>query len=113
LIDPNHILGQLLKVSRLQQALTACSAAPASTIMLIRQLLAASLLSFTLLSLAGSALTTKAADPPAYCKADAKRMCPGVARDGGKLAGCLKERENEVSIGCAKALKSIKTKMGK
>ena len=65
--------------------------------MLIRQLIAASLHSFTLLSLAGSALilTAKAADPLAYCKVDAKRICPGVAPGGGKLAGCLKEHENE------------------
>jgi len=39
--------------------------------------------------------------------------CPGVTPGGGKVIGCLKEHENEISVGCAKALKAIKTKMGK
>jgi len=38
--------------------------------------------------------------------------CPGVTPGGGKI-GCLKEHENKISVGCAKALKAIKTKMGK
>jgi hypothetical protein len=49
----------------------------------------------------------------AACKADAERMCPGVKPGGGKLIGCLKEHENDVTIGCAKELKAIKSKMGK
>jgi hypothetical protein len=80
-------------------------------IMLIRLLTAASLLSLALL--AWPTVTAKAADGLAYCKADAARICPGVEPGGGRLVGCLKEHENEVSIGCAKALKAIKTKMGK
>jgi hypothetical protein len=51
--------------------------------------------------------------PLAYCKADAARLCPGVKPGGGKLLGCLKQHENEVSVGCAKELKAVKTKMGK
>jgi hypothetical protein len=39
--------------------------------------------------------------------------CPGVTPGGGKVIGCLKEHENEISVGCAKALKAIKTKMRK
>ena len=78
-----------------------------------RQLIAAPLLSLALLSLPGPILTARAADPLAYCKADAARICPGVEPGGGRLVGCLKEHENEVSIGCAKAIKAIKTKMGK
>ena len=31
----------------------------------------------------------------------------------GRLIGCLKQHEDEMSVGCAKALKEIKTKMGK
>jgi hypothetical protein len=38
---------------------------------------------------------------------------PGVAPGGGKIIGCLKQHENEVSIGCGKELKAIKAKMGK
>jgi len=47
------------------------------------------------------------------CKADAARICPGITPGGGKLIGCLKEHKDEVSIGCGKALKAIKEKMGK
>jgi hypothetical protein len=49
----------------------------------------------------------------AACKADAERICPGVKPGGGKLIGCLKEHENDVTIGCVKELKAIKSKMGK
>ena len=49
----------------------------------------------------------------AACKADAQRICPGVKPGGGKLIGCLKEHENDVTIGCVKELKAIKSKMGK
>lgn len=49
----------------------------------------------------------------AACKADAERICPGVKPGGGRLIGCLKEHENDVTIGCAKELKAVKSKMGK
>ena len=78
--------------------------------MLIR-LITTSLLSLALVSF--STQTAKAANPLAYCKADAERLCPGVEPGGGKLIGCLKQHENEVSIGCAKEIKAIKAKMGK
>ena len=80
-------------------------------IMLIRELMVASLLSLIFISLPGSAQAQ--GGPLAYCKADAARLCPGVQPGGGKLLGCLKQHENEVSIGCAKELKAVKTKMGK
>jgi hypothetical protein len=35
-----------------------------------------------------------------------------VEPGGGRLIGCLKEYENDVTIGCAKELKAIKPKMG-
>jgi hypothetical protein len=78
--------------------------------MIIRLLTAASLLSLAVIASAESA---RAAEPLAYCKADVARLCPGISPGGGKLIGCLKQHENEVSVGCAKALKAIKTKMGK
>jgi hypothetical protein len=81
------------------------------TIMLIRELIVALLLSLALSSLPGSAQAQ--GGPLAFCKADAARLCPGVKPGGGKLLGCLKQRENEVSVGCAKELKAVKTKMGK
>jgi hypothetical protein len=49
----------------------------------------------------------------AYCKADVRRLCTGIRPGGGRIAQCLKAHENEVSIGCAKELKQIKSKMGK
>jgi hypothetical protein len=45
----------------------------------------------------------------AYCKADAQRLCPGVPPGGGRLVKCLKAQANEVSIGCAKELKKLKS----
>jgi hypothetical protein len=76
------------------------------------RLTTASLLSLALVSFPGPTQTAKAANPLAYCKADAARLCPGVQPGGGKLIGCLKQHENEVSIGCAKELKAVKAKMG-
>jgi hypothetical protein len=49
----------------------------------------------------------------AACKADAAKICPGVEPGGGKLIECLKTHENDVTIGCAKELKAIKSKMSK
>jgi hypothetical protein len=80
-------------------------------VMFVRQLTTASMLSLALISLPGSAHAQ--AGPLAYCKEDAARLCPGVSRGGGKLIGCLKQHQNQVSIGCAKELKTVKTKMGK
>jgi len=77
------------------------------------RLTTASLLSLALVSLAAPTQTAKAANSLAYCKADAERLCPGVEPGGGRLIGCLKQHENEVSIGCAKEIKAIKAKMGK
>ena len=64
-------------------------------------------------TLAGSAAPSFAAGQLSYCRADAERLCPGVRSGGGALKKCLKEHENEVSIGCAKELKKLKAEMGK
>jgi Cysteine rich repeat len=77
--------------------------------MLIRQLTVASLLSLAVIS-PGSTQAAKA--PLALCQADAERICSGVAPGGGKIIACLKQHKDEVSVGCAKALKALKTKMG-
>ena len=75
--------------------------------MLIRQLTVASLLSLAVIS-PGSTQAAKA--PLALCKADAERICAGVAPGNGKIIACLKQHRDEVSVGCAKALKELKTK---
>ena len=82
------------------------------TIMFIRQLTAASLVALALISLPGSTRTATA-QALKFCKADAARLCPGVAPGGGKIIECLKQHENEVSIGCGKEMKAIKAKMGR
>src|SRR5262245_60179160 len=82
------------------------------TLMIVRQMMTASLLSLALTSLPVSA-HAQGAGALAYCKEDVARLCKGIPPGGGKLIGCLKQHENEVSVGCAKELKAIKTKMGK
>lgn len=81
--------------------------------MTFHKLTAASLLSLAVISVTGPTQKAEAANPLAYCKADVARLCPGISPGGGKLVGCLKQHENEVGVGCAKALKAVKTKMGK
>lgn len=49
----------------------------------------------------------------ALCKSDVARLCPGVQPGGGRIVGCLKAHEMEMSVGCAKALQKMKSKMGK
>jgi hypothetical protein len=77
--------------------------------MLIRHLSVAPLLLLAVIS-PGSTQAAKA--PLALCKADAERICPGVAPGGGKIIACLKQHKDEVSVGCAKALKALKAKKG-
>jgi len=82
--------------------------------MFIRALTAALSLPFVLLSLLGTTPTARAAEPSfVYCKEDIGRLCPGVLPGGGRIIRCLKQHENEVSVGCAKEIKAIKTKMGR
>jgi hypothetical protein len=77
--------------------------------MRIRQLAVALLL---LLAVITSGSTQAAKAPLALCKADAERMCAGIAPGDGKIIACLKQHKSEVSVGCAKALKTTKKKMG-
>jgi len=82
--------------------------------MTTRYLLPVALLSLGVIAFPALARTADAAEPLSYCKSDVARLCPGISPGGGKLIGCLKDHENEISVGCAKALKAIKTtKMGK
>jgi cysteine rich repeat protein len=77
--------------------------------MLIRHWTVAPLLSLAVIS---PESTQAAKAPLALCNADAERICPGVAPGGGKIIACLKQHKDEVSFGCAKALKAMKTKRG-
>jgi Cysteine rich repeat len=51
--------------------------------------------------------------PLAFCKADAETLCSGIAPGDGKIIACLKQHKDEVSVGCAKALKAMKAKKGR
>jgi len=75
--------------------------------MLIRQLIVASLLSLAVIS-PGSTQAAKA--PLTLCKADAEKICAGIAPGDGRIIACLKLHKDEVSVGCAKALKELKAK---
>ena len=70
--------------------------------------------SLALFSVAASSPTAPArAQEFAYCKADAQRLCREVRPGGGRMLRCLKAHENDLTVGCAKELKSMKTRMGK
>jgi Cysteine rich repeat len=78
-----------------------------------RQVAVASVLVVVLSSLAGPTVRAQGGATLAHCKADAEKICPGVTPGGGKLIECLKQHTDDVSVGCAKALKAVKAKMGK
>jgi hypothetical protein len=46
-----------------------------------------------------------------YCGPDVKRLCPGIKPGGGRIMQCLKGNEMGLTVGCAKALQSLKAKM--
>ncbi len=50
-----------------------------------------------------------AADAPGAqaCQADARKLCPGERPGGGRVLGCLKAREAELSAGCQAALPTL------
>jgi hypothetical protein len=48
--------------------------------------------------------------PLALCNADAEKICHGVHPGDGKIIACLKQHKDELSVGCAKALKALKAK---
>jgi len=63
----------------------------------------------TVLSIAMMAFVSSAGAVDVHlCKEDMARLCPGVPPGKGRILKCMKEHENEVSIGCAKELKKLK-----
>lgn len=64
------------------------------------------------LGLAACATIGFAADPAdtpggQACQADARKLCPGARPGGGRVLGCLKERETELSERCKAALPTL------
>jgi len=68
--------------------------------------------SFSMLALASLPLVALAAgDAMKYCKPDVERLCPGVEPGGGRIVACLKAHKMDMSVGCAMALKKMKSQM--
>jgi hypothetical protein len=56
---------------------------------------------------AGPVLADEMSDLKTYCKADIERLCKSTPLD--QIASCLKKHEKEMSVGCAQALKKLKS----
>ncbi len=68
--------------------------------------------SFSMLALASlSQVALAAGDAMKYCKPDVERLCPGVEPGGGRIVACLKAHKMDMSVGCAMALKKMKSQM--
>ncbi len=78
--------------------------------MTVRKLAVAAASAIALSSLSNVALA-QMAEVMKYCKADAERLCPGVEPGGGRVAKCLEAHEMEMSVGCGKTLKKMKSQM--
>lgn len=44
------------------------------------------------------------------CKADVEKLCPGIQPGGGRIAGCLKQNEAQVSAACKEAMGRTRAK---
>ena len=78
--------------------------------MSVRELAIAATSAIALLSLSNAA-QAQMADLTKYCKADVERLCPGVEPGGGRIVKCLKAHKMDMSVGCAMALKKMKSQM--
>ena len=74
---------------------------------------AACCLALVSVAASGPTAPAQAQEQFAYCKADAQRLCRGVRPGGGRMMQCLKAHENDLTVGCAKELRSLKARMGK
>ena len=57
-----------------------------------------------------AAATATAADPP--CVAEVRKLCANVPAGGGRIQGCLKEHEAELSAPCRARVDDLKKEMG-
>lgn len=64
------------------------------------------LLSLLLATLGGASLAADAAGPQA-CQADARKLCAGERPGGGRMLGCLKRHESDLSPACQAALPTL------
>jgi hypothetical protein len=75
----------------------------------IRMIILLFLASITLPTFAAeSALDAEIQALRTYCKPDIERLCHNVQPGGGQIKACLMAQENELTVGCAKALQKLK-----
>lgn len=48
--------------------------------------------------------------PRVACKADVERLCAGIQPGGGRIAGCLKQNEAQLSAACKDAIAKSREK---
>lgn len=46
-----------------------------------------------------------------FCRPDIERLCPKVEPGGGRLKECLMKRKEQMSVGCAEALRRLKKEL--
>jgi hypothetical protein len=67
------------------------------------------LLALLLATLSAASFASDAADAPGRqaCQADARKLCAGERPGGGRVLGCLKQHESELSAACQAVLPSL------
>ncbi len=66
------------------------------------------LLAFASVLIATPVLADAESDVIAGCKPDVERLCKKVQPGNGRIIECLKKQENQISVGCAKAVQKAK-----
>ena len=61
-------------------------------------------------SMAMGAEQAQTGGPRTACKADVEKLCAGVQHGGGRIAGCLKQNEAQVSAACKDAMAKAREK---
>jgi hypothetical protein len=65
------------------------------------------ILSATLVLSSGGVLAAdqpQSGGPRAACQAGVAKLCPGIPPGGGRIMGCLKQNEAQVSTSCKEAI---------
>lgn len=73
----------------------------------MRFLASALVLSFAAASAFAADAPAPNADVRQACKADVEALCKGIEPGGGRIAACLKEKKDQVSVGCKTAIAAM------
>ncbi|MBV1926506.1 MAG: cysteine rich repeat-containing protein [Rhodobacteraceae bacterium] len=65
-------------------------------------------ISYAVSAQAGSLSSEEIEQLKKYCEPDVERLCPDVSYGDGAVKACLKKNKEELSVGCAEALKKLK-----